>query len=266
MTKAEQQLKQDRRLIDKELLKYLKEAGSSSCDVFKAMKYSVFPGGKRLRPILCLESCRACGKSIKSAVAAACAIEFIHNFSLIHDDLPSMDNDSIRRGRPSCHVKFGEGIAILAGDALLNLAFMIVNDTGNKKIASNLICEISRSTGLKGMIGGQGMDIKRIGTKNEARINDLKTGMLFSSSLICGAIAASASSAKIKTLETFGKKFGAAYQVYDDLKDNSYTSGLLLRKKKEFKNLLNQAKTSLEIFGKRANNLRHIRDMLESKF
>ncbi|NQT23203.1 MAG: polyprenyl synthetase family protein [Candidatus Omnitrophica bacterium] len=262
---AENRIKQNRKLIDKALKTYLGKASSSSGDVLSAMKYALFPGGKRLRPILCLESSMACGANIKSAIAPACAIEFIHNFSLIHDDLPAMDNDSIRRGRPACHVKFGEGIAILAGDALLNLAFMIISDMRNKKIALKLIKTISYSIGLNGMIGGQGLDIKRKGNIGESRINDLKTGMLFACSLSGGAIAASAPSAKIRALEKFGKDFGSAYQIYDDLKDNTYQTQELEKKRTKLKKILNRTKSSLEIFGRKADNLRYIADKLERK-
>ena len=262
---AENRLKQNRKSIDKALKTYLGKASSFSGDVLSAMKYALFPGGKRLRPLLCLESSRACGGSIKNAMAPACAIEFIHNFSLIHDDLPAMDNDSIRRGKPACHVKFGEGIAILAGDALLNLAFMIISDMPAKKIALKLIKAISYSVGLNGMIGGQGLDIKKKGNLGEDRISDLKTGMLFACSLTGGAIAASAPTAKIKALERFGRDFGSAYQIYDDLKDNTYETQVLEKKRAKLKKILNRTKTSLEIFGRKADNLIYIADKIERK-
>ncbi|MCK4462730.1 MAG: polyprenyl synthetase family protein [Candidatus Omnitrophica bacterium] len=262
----ERQINLDKEIIDKALKKYLEKQRNSSSEVFRAMKYALFPGGKRLRPILSLEASRTCGGNIQNALPAACAIEFIHNFSLIHDDLPSMDNDDFRRGKPTLHRKFGEAIAILAGDALLNLAFIVLSGIKDKDTSARLIEVIPDSIGLNGIIGGQGLDIKYMNTKKtkslESKINDLKTAIIFSASLTSGAITASASSKKVKRLSSFGRNFGRAFQIYDDIVDKKYKGHFLDDKKIQLKNLIKKAKSSLDIFGKKADNLRYIADGL----
>ncbi len=264
--KAGKFLKKDKKIINRALRKYLENIGNSSSDILQAMRYAVFPGGKRLRPVLCLEAARASGGNIKNALPAACAIEFIHNFSLIHDDLPSMDNDDFRRGKPAPHRKFGEAIAILAGDALLNLAFIVLSDIKNKDISARLIRVISNSVGLNGIIGGQGLDIKYANRKKakslEYKINDLKTAIIFSASLTSGAITASTSSKKVKRLSSFGRNFGRAFQIYDDILDKKYKGHFLGDRKIQLRNLIKKAKSSLDIFGKKADNLKYIADRL----
>lgn len=259
-------LEKDREIIDKALKKYLKKEKSASGDISRAMEYALFPGGKRLRPLLCIEAARCCGEKIEDAIPAACAIEFIHNFSLVHDDLPSMDDDDFRRGKPSCHRKFGEAAAILAGDALLNIAFKTLSDIKNKKISVGLIEILSDSIGPGGMIGGQGLDIK-YANKNKtgrlnSRINDLKTGALFCASLVSGAAAVSAPSRKIRRLSEFGRYFGRAFQICDDITDGKYKGRILDKRKEEFRSLMKRAKSSLDIFGKKADNLRYMADKL----
>ena len=204
--------KQNKEIINQALRRYLEKEKGFSNEIFPAMEYALFPGGKRLRPVLCLEASKACGGSIKNAIPVACTIEFIHNFSLIHDDLPSMDNDDFRRGKPTLHKKFGEAVAILAGDALLILAFSILSGIKNRNISLLVMKKITDSIGLKGVIGGQGLDIKYMSKKKtkslESKINSLKTAKLFQVSLTSGAIIAHASSIKIKKLDFFGRHFG----------------------------------------------------------
>ena len=262
----ERKLDLDRQIIDKALKRYLGKEGASKGEVFRAMEYALFPGGKRLRPILSLEASRTCNGKIQNALPAACAIEFIHNFSLIHDDLPSMDNDDFRRGKPVCHKRFGEAIAILAGDALLNSAFIILSGIKDRDSSGRLIKVISDSIGLNGIIGGQGLDIKYANRKKakslESKINDLKTAIIFSASLTSGAITAEASSKKIKRLRGFGRNFGRAFQIYDDILDKKYKGRFLDNRKIQLRNLIKKAKSSLDIFGKKADNLRYIADGL----
>jgi len=264
----EEYFKSDRRIIDRALLGHLNKERSASGEILEAMKYALFPGGKRLRPILCLEASRACGGKIKDAVPAACAIEFIHNFSLIHDDLPSMDDDDYRRGKPAVHIKFGEGLAVLSGDALLNLAFMALSDMKDSFNFKRICRIISSSVGLNGMIGGQALDIKYAERKKnpmESKINNLKTAAFFEASLASGAVSASASSSEIKAVSVFGTLFGQAFQICDDILDKKYKRDNLNAKKTQFRKLLAQAGKKIDIFKSQADNLRFIIDKLESK-
>jgi geranylgeranyl diphosphate synthase type II len=154
-------------LIDKELTALLPEKSAAPKKLHAAMRYSVFSGGKRIRPILAIESCLCCGGSISGVLRAACAIELVHTFSLIHDDLPAMDDDDYRRGKPTCHKKFGEATAILAGDALLSLALEIMASGRNPGAEIKLIKELTSSIGSLGMAGGQCVDIEYEGKKKD---------------------------------------------------------------------------------------------------
>ena len=212
-----------RAYLEKAIARYFNRCGSQYDIVFKAMKHALFSGGKRIRPVLCLEACYACGGDIKKAIPPACAIEFIHNFSLVHDDLPSIDNDDYRREKPTCHKRFGEAIAILAGDALLAFAFEILSDIKDKDVLQRLLKTVARSIGLSGMIGGQGFDIiyrnrKKSGTL-WSKINTLKTAKFFSAATKSGAISAGVSHKKIKRMELYGLYFGKAFQIRDDIYD-----------------------------------------------
>lgn len=223
--KIEEKIKAKKDLIERELKRILAEYKG---ELAHSMKYSVFSGGKRFRPILVLATCECFGGSRKTAVPFACAIELIHNYSLIHDDLPAMDNDDFRRGKPSCHKAFGEDVAILAGDALLTLAFEIVSRSSLKKerseVKSEIIEEISRSAGISGMIGGQYCDIK-ISTENFKRedYHSLvlkKTVSLISASVRTGALLASASSDEMEAVSEYAKNLGFAFQIRDDILDS----------------------------------------------
>lgn len=192
----------------------------------EAMRYSLLAGGKRLRPALVLESFSGCDGNAarrRSAVAAAAAIEMVHTFSLIHDDLPAMDDDDLRRGRPTCHKVFGEATAILAGDALLALAFEVLADDADCEIAPLLVSELARASGAAGMVGGQQLDIE-----SENRVLELsqlqqlhrrKTGALLIAACRLGAIAAGAGPLALERVTRFGTHLGLAFQIVDDLLD-----------------------------------------------
>jgi geranylgeranyl diphosphate synthase type II len=197
---------------------------------------------------------------------AACAVEFIHNFSLVHDDLPCMDNDDYRRGKPSCHRKFGEAKAVLAGDALLSTAFEILTDIKDPGSMKEAVAIISRASGLSGIMGGQGLDIMYINKKKSRdlaqRINALKTGALFIAAVKTGAALSGASAKRVKAVEKFGKIFGDSFQLRDDIIDKVYkgtASGIM---KNKLSGMISGAKRTLDIFGKKADNLKKIADLL----
>lgn len=211
-------------VVNTELMKYIPEANDGQRDVTKAMRYSLSNGGKRLRPIFVLEFCRMCGGDVNKALPYACAIEYIHTYSLIHDDLPCMDNDDMRRGKPSCHKMYGEATALLAGDALLTHAFDIcsaseLSDSQNLRAVSLL----SQNAGVGGMIGGQVIDLKY--EQSDPSISDiltvhrLKTGALISAACILGCIAAGADDEKIALASRYAYMIGTAFQIRDDLLD-----------------------------------------------
>ncbi len=215
-------------LVNTELMRYLDKSDSMYQTVLDAMKYSVENGGKRIRPILLLEFCAVCGGDIKKALPFACAIEFIHTYSLIHDDLPCLDNDDFRRGEPSCHKKFSEPMALLAGDALLTYAFEIASQSVethdvDAKSAVKAINLLSNLSGIDGMIGGQVIDVENEGkdTCEEVlnRIHLLKTAALIKASCTIGAIVAGASDSQIKKASEYAQALGLAFQIIDDILD-----------------------------------------------
>ncbi len=215
------------KLINLKLKEYYPKEFSLQKDIYSAMSYSLQAKGKRIRPVITLEFCRICGSDINKAFPIACAIEMIHTYSLIHDDLPAMDNDMLRRGIPTNHIIFGEALSILAGDGLLNLAFeTIVNFGENAGLSNSQIIDIikylAKSSGVNGMIGGQVIDIKSeksnldIGTLNKMHL--LKTGALFKASAVLGCICAN-SYEKISFAEQFAENIGLAFQIKDDILD-----------------------------------------------
>lgn len=200
--------------------------------LLKAMRYSLDAGGKRLRPALVLWSCEACGGQTADAIPAAVAIEFVHTFSLIHDDLPALDNDDLRRGRPTNHRVFGEATAILAGDGLLALAFeTIARGANDARIAAEQVAELACATGAAGMIGGEALDLE--GERQppseplSTTISRMKTARLIESACRLGAIAARASTAQRDALSRYGRAIGMAFQIADDLLDASGDSARL---------------------------------------
>jgi geranylgeranyl diphosphate synthase, type II len=193
--------------------------------LFEAMHYSLLGGGKRLRPILVLLSCEACGGNAVDAMPAACAIEMIHTYSLIHDDLPAMDDDALRRGRPTCHMQFDEATAILAGDALLTLAFEILaTEISPPETAAACCAALASAAGHCGMVGGQMADLQaeHSGVDSVQQLEGIhrrKTGRLLQGAVSLGARVAGASSAIVTSLEEYGRCIGLAFQITDDLLD-----------------------------------------------
>jgi geranylgeranyl diphosphate synthase type II len=194
------------------------------------MRYSLFAGGKRLRPILCLAAAEACGGKISAALPLACAVECIHTYSLVHDDLPSMDNDDLRRGRATCHKVFGDGIAILAGDALLTIAFEIAAHVKSTKRYDlrEILREIAAAAGSQKLIAGQVADLEAEGRRiNRAQlryIHENKTAALLTTSIRLGGMAANASAKQLEAITAFGRALGLAFQVIDDILDVTQTS------------------------------------------
>ena len=221
------------KLIERALDRYLPKANAKPATLHRAMRYSLFAGGKRLRPILCLAATEACGGKIGSALPLACALECIHTYSLVHDDLPSMDDDDFRRGRPTCHKIFGDGIAILAGDALLTIAFEIVSNAKptSRYDTSILLREIAVAAGSQRLIAGQVADLEAEG-KNVKRdqlqfIHENKTAAILKSSVRLGAMSANADARRLSAMTQFGERLGLAFQVIDDILDVTQTSEIL---------------------------------------
>lgn len=193
--------------------------------IANAMDYSLEAGGKRIRPVLVFAFCNMCGGNYIEAAAPAAAIEMIHTFSLIHDDLPCMDNDDFRRGKPSCHKQFGEACAVLAGDALAIRPFQIISESGLKdNIKIKLINELSYSSGVEGMIGGQIIDMENeqrsnISQENLRTMYALKTGMLIKASCVMGCITAEATDEQVKNAKEYADCLGLAFQIIDDILD-----------------------------------------------
>jgi geranylgeranyl diphosphate synthase, type II len=280
---------EDRVAVDAALEKLLPAAETPPTSIHSAMRYSVFAGGKRIRPILCLEAARIFDEDVSAALHPASGIECIHTYSLIHDDLPALDNDDLRRGKPTCHKQFGEATAILAGDALLTLAFELVGATpvdAERRVA--MLMEVATAAGtVNGMVGGQMADIeaegKRIGAKMLEYIHRSKTAALIRAAVTAGALCAGAAAKDVARLRKFGETIGWAFQVTDDILDVEESSAALgktagkdiaqqkatypalygLPRSHEIANeLANKAITALEPDGERAARLREIAEFL----
>jgi geranylgeranyl diphosphate synthase, type II len=226
-------LRSRQREVDRALNRYLPKANTKPTTLHRAMRYSLFAGGKRLRPILCLAAAEACRGDTDDALPLACALECIHTYSLVHDDLPSMDNDDFRRGRPTCHKVFGEGIAVLAGDALLTIAFEIVSRAkpAPRYDISILLREIAVAAGSQKLIAGQVADLEAEG-RNVKRdqlqfIHENKTAAILKSSVRLGAMSANADARKLSAITQFGQRLGLAFQIIDDILDVTQTSEIL---------------------------------------
>lgn len=214
-------------IINDRLDKYKNETMqhiAEQCDVAEAMWYSLSAGGKRIRPVLVMEFCRVCGGDTKNAEDAACAIEMIHTFSLIHDDLPCMDNDDYRRGKPSCHKAYGEATALLAGDALENLAFGIIADAViPDSVKVRLVQTLAKAVGVNGMIGGQVIDTeyegKNIPEEMLLRMYSMKTSALLKAACLMGCICAEADEEKMTAAIKYAENLGLAFQIIDDILD-----------------------------------------------
>ena len=266
--KNKQSYNRDKALIDHTLKKYLGTLKGPRI-LKKAMEYSVFTGGKRLRPVLTVESCKALGGNVKKALPFACAVELIHNFSLVHDDLPAMDNDDTRRGKPACHKKFGEAMAILAGDALLNLAFGIISGS-KERCALKVASFISEAIGAGNMVGGQALDLEyengsKKNKKLKTKIDNMKTAALMGCACKVGALAAGAKTKETKKIHEFGINLGLAFQVADDIVDSRHDSHALDKMKKKTEFFISKAKDRIAPFGKRADVLNYMADRVLEK-
>lgn len=223
-------LKAQQKLVDADLKRQLPRENVRPATIHKAMHYSIFAGGKRLRPILCLAAAEACGGKIENALSPACAVEIMHTYSLVHDDLPCMDDDDLRRGRPTSHKVYGEGVAVLCGDALLTEAFSIIAQTPATKryTAKEYVSELAMTGGSRKLIGGQILDLEGEGqslTKKQLiQIHEAKTAALLTSSLKLGAMTANVTPKKLEAIEAFGYNLGLAFQVIDDILDVTQTT------------------------------------------
>jgi geranylgeranyl diphosphate synthase type II len=276
-------------LVDEALDRILPKANAKPATIHKAMRYSLFAGGKRLRPVLTLAAAEACGGEMGCGIEAACAVECIHTYSLVHDDLPCMDDDDLRRGRPTNHKVFGEGIAVLAGDALLTAAFEILAKAPQtpRYKTDSFVRELAQSAGSGWLIAGQVMDLESEGksiSRNDLRfIHQAKTAALLTSALRLGAMSANASPRKLAHLTEFGQSVGLAFQVIDDILDVTQTTEKLgktagkdveatkatypaifglAQSKKIATTLTRKARTTLQPFGKKAEALHALADML----
>jgi geranylgeranyl diphosphate synthase, type II len=278
----------DRKAVDAALERLLPPEDERPSSIHRALRYSVMAGGKRIRPILCLETARTFGPD-PEVLSVACAIEFIHTYSLIHDDLPALDNDDLRRGMPTCHKKFGEATAILAGDALLTLAFETLARAAlpSERLVT-IIQEIAGAAGTRdGMVGGQVADLEAEGqTANPEMLEYIhrsKTAALIRASIVAGAICGGASKEDLVHLRRFGDLIGWAFQVTDDILDVEESSATLgktagkdqaqrkatypavfgLEKSHQFaRELALRAMAEIEMYGARAAHLREIGEFL----
>jgi geranylgeranyl diphosphate synthase, type II len=282
----------DRAGIEEALDRLLPKEDAHPASIHKAMRYSVFAGGKRIRPILCLEAAAMFSENPVAAVSTGCALEFIHTYSLIHDDLPALDNDDFRRGKPTCHKVFGEAIAILAGDALLTLAFQtlaFVPVEPQRRL--NILATIAQAAGTdRGMIGGQVADLEAekkapdVGTLEY--IHRSKTAALIRASIVAGGIAGGATNEDVERLRRFGESIGWAFQVVDDILDVEESSAVLgktagkdlaqqkatypalygiLQSRDIATDLAAKALQELECYGERASRLRELAQFLVAR-
>ncbi len=217
-------LKQRQGLVNRALDRYLPSPYSVPGRIHEAMRYSVLGEGKRIRPVLALAACEAAGGKVSDALHAACALELIHAYSLVHDDLPAMDDDDFRRGKPSCHKKFGEALGILTGDALLTYAFdLLTRANHGASVHLRVIREVAEAVGTEGMVGGQVADIAIPRAKLDARamelINARKAGALISGSVRVGALLGRATPTVYSALCRYGDRVGLVFQLVDDLLD-----------------------------------------------
>lgn len=247
--------------------------------IHAAMRYCVFAGGKRMRSSLCIAAAEACGGIREDALPAASAVELIHTYSLVHDDLPCMDDDDLRRGRPTCHKVYGEAMAVLCGDAMLTEAFLVLARSGNVE----MIAELASAGGSRKLIGGQVLDLegegKVLSLEELVRIHEAKTAALLTTSVRLGAMSAGANEAEIAALTKFGNALGLAFQVIDDILDVTQTTEKLGKtagkdaavakatypavigleeSRKEAARLTAEALAAIDLFGERGDRLREI--------
>jgi len=275
-------------MVDRTLETYLSDPPGLASDLITAMKYSLFAGGKRLRPVLCMAGAEAIGGDATDVLPVACALELIHTFSLIHDDLPVMDDDDWRRGKPTNHKVFGEALALLAGDGLLAEAFFLMSaaelsERFSAEIIIKVINLIARATGYRGMVGGQVVDFQSEGKLVNSFLVDFihnhKTGALIAASVSSGALLSGGDESQLEAITSYGQKIGLAFQISDDILDIegdsetmgkrigsdirkrklTYPAALGLSKSKQIQaELIKEAIDSLQPFDHRAEPLRQI--------
>ena len=256
-------------LVERELEHILPKATVVPHVIHEAMRYCVLSGGKRFRPLLCLGACEAVGTPARQALSVACAVEFAHTYSLVHDDLPAMDNADQRRGQPTCHRKFGEGNAILVGDALLTLAFELLSRNGMPNSLA-MIRTLGQACGTVGLIGGQVLDLQaisqpRLATERILReIAHRKTAALITASVIVGALAGRATTMQLQGLQRYGQRIGLAFQLIDDVHDREGLAIVMGPEAAlaEAHRLITHGLDALKPFGKRAEILRQLAHVL----
>ncbi|MBI4353886.1 MAG: polyprenyl synthetase family protein [Candidatus Omnitrophica bacterium] len=256
-------------LIERALSRTLSPVKGSPPHLEEAMRYCVIGGGKRFRPLLCVGASEAVGGSPRQALSAACAIELIHTYSLVHDDLPAMDNADERRGRASCHRKFGQAMAILVGDALLTRAFELLSRNGVPN-AMQIMRAIGEASGTAGLVGGQVLDLQcgmgnvECGMKQLEETARRKTGALITASVVAGGLAGRASSTALTRLRQFGQRLGLAFQLRDDVHDGDGLVKAVGRNavERRVQTLIDQAQQTIAPLGQRAWALRELADWL----
>lgn len=296
LNKLKKTLKRKQKQVDKYLARCLPLGKTFPQPIYQAMRYSLLAGGKRFRPVLVLLTGQMLGAKAMELLPVAAALEMIHTYSLIHDDLPVMDNDDLRRGKPTNHKVFGEAMAVLAGDALLTMSFKLIADkVKNKKLAARLVSEISGAAGAAGMVGGQVLDMfaesrkkgarEKLGRLSRAKYlkttHQLKTAAMITASVRSGALVAGARPGQLRKLTVYGRSLGLAFQIMDDLLDlkgSKRQLGKTPRKDaragkltypslwgteqsfRQVQQLVKTAKRSLISFGPRAGSLRDLAD------
>lgn len=281
-------LDEKRTNVEEALNRFFPQPEGPASDVVKAMRYSLFAGGKRLRPILCMAGASAVGGNESDALPVACALELIHTYSLIHDDLPAMDNDDMRRGKPTCHKAFGDAVAVLAGDGLLTEAFHLMcredlSGYVSPAVRLRVMSMIAFAAGCQGMVGGQVVDIQSEGKRVDASlvefIHSHKTGALIAASVASGALMGGGTAGQVETIRAYGQKIGLAFQIADDILDIegdtrtlgkgvgndarkkkiTFPSVIGLGKSKQIQQaMIKEAVELLESFDRRADPLREI--------
>jgi len=256
-------------LIERALAASLKPAAGSPQVLSEAMRYCVASGGKRFRPLLCLGGCEAAGGDVRQALPACCAIELIHTYSLVHDDLPAMDNADERRGQPACHRRFGEATAILVGDALLTRAFEVLSADGTPNTLA-ILRTLGGASGTAGLIGGQMLDLalqapsSKLHARQLEEIARRKTAALITASAVSGGLAAGGSAEALRRLTRYGRHLGLAFQLIDDLHDRDGVAQVVPigRVRRRAMQLIAQAKHALKPFGPRASVLEELAEWL----
>lgn len=275
--------------VDRALDAWLPGKGDAPGSIHEAMRYCVFAGGKMLRPVLCLAASDACGGARELAVPAACAVELMHTYSLVHDDLPCMDDDDLRRGRATCHKVYGEGMAVLCGDALLTEAFAVLAKAeGTERYGvGEMVAELALTGGSRRLIGGQVLDLegegKRLSLEELVKIHEAKTAALLACSVRLGGMSANATREELEALTVFGNSLGLAFQVIDDILDVTQTTEKLGKtagkdaavekatypavmgleeSRKEAVRLTGVALDALAIFGEKGTGLREIAEWM----